>query len=318
MGAPNDLPTQAALPITPELVALLDRESQALVEAQDFQITDSQTAVMVNDQLMEVKRRQEVVKQWDERFAAPIRQLEQTRKAFFGPAKQALEGAESYLKGLLKGWTEREQKRIADEKQRALDVARQLREEAERKAAAERARAEEAARKAREEAAAAEAKRKAAEEAARQAREAGDRRAAAEAEKRAQAAAAEAAKKQAEEQQRIAEGERKAQEAQLAAAAAPAPAAVAEAPKLAGLSFSKNWVAELAPGTTEEQAKEMIVRAVCGIAPNAALPRGDLLALLSLDMAAAKKLAKAQEGRFSVPGLTARNDPTPRSSKKGG
>ncbi len=313
---PDNLVTAATLPITPELVTALERESHALEEAQDFSITDQQTAVMVNGHLIEVKRRQKVVEEWDDRFAQPIRQLEATRRSFFGPAKTALANAESYCKNLLKDWTNREAKRIADERARADAVARQLREEAERKAAAERARAEEAARKAREEAAAAEAERQRQEEAARQARENGDRKGAADAERKAQAAAAEAAKKQAEERQRQEDGERKAQEIQLAAAAAPVPEVQGQM-KLAGTNSAKNWIAELAPNTTDAQAQELIVKAIAGLAPDAKLARPDLLVLIPLDMKWAKKIAKSLEHRFNVPGLTARDDRTMRTTTRG-
>lgn len=314
MGAPDNLPLTASLQVTPELLDGLKKESTALEDAQAYVIDSQEMAVIVNGNLQDVKRRLKVVEEWDERFAAPIRQLEETRTALFGPAKKALLAAEAHSKTLLKDWTEKERVRVAAENRAREDAARRAREQAERDAAAARARAEEAARKARQEAEAAEAERRRQEAEAVRLREAGDKKAAADAERKAQAAAAEKAKREEEERQRQAEGERKAAEIQMAAAAAAEAAPAVAAPqKLAGYSERKNWVAELDDDTTVDQALEKVICAIAGV--EKCTGRRDLMSLTTLDMKQANKWAKAQESKFSVPGLKSRNAPI--SSSKG-
>lgn len=96
----------------------------------------------------------------------------------------------------------------------------------------------------------------------------------------------------------------------MAAASAPAVVGVT---KLAGYSERKNWGAELAEDHDEQQTLLKIIAAIAGVEKCAG--RLDLVSLMSLDMKAANRLAKAQEKNFSVPGLKARNNPV--SSSKG-
>jgi colicin import membrane protein len=291
MGAADpqvtERPLVATLVMTPALAADLAHEGGALEEAKTYVIDSPEMAQSANVALQDVKRRLKVVEEWYERFTAPLRQLQTTATEFFGPPRTALKAAEAHLKNALQEYQTKEQRRIADERRQAEETARKARDEAERKAAAERARAE---------AAAEESRRKAAEAAAREeaARAAGNARAVA-------AAAAARAKAEAEAQQRLAEGERKANEAQLAAAALPV-AQVTEATKLVGFSTRENYVAELADGKTEDDAKLLVIQAV-------ASGRQDLAALLSLDLKSANKLAKALKTNFNVPGLKAVNKP---------
>lgn len=292
MGAADpqvtERPLVATLVMTPALAADLAHESSALEEAKAYVIDSPEMAQAANTALQDVKRRLKVVDEWYERFTAPLRQLQTTATEFFGPPRVSLKAAEAHLKNALQDWQGKEQRRIADERRVQEEAARKARDEANRKAAAERARAE---------AAAAEARRKAAEATAREvaALAEGNARGAA-------AAAAARARLEEEERQKLAEGERKANELQLAASATMPATPVSEPTKLAGFSSRENYVAELADGKTEDEAKLLIVQAV-------AAGRTDLAALLSLDMKSANRLAKAIKTNFNVPGLKAVNKP---------
>lgn len=294
MGAPDPQFQPIALTVT------LDEARQQQLAAANAVVADAEALVVdgpemaeyANTTLRELKARKERVEAMHEDICGPIRLALANARKWFTPSIDAFDRAEKIVKAKLGAWTQ-EQQRIAEEARRkAAEEARKAREEADRKAAAERARAEQAAAEARKKAEAAEAARLKAEAE-------GNARAARE-------AAASKAKAEEEERQRLAAGERKAQELELAAAAA-APTAVVEAPKApAGFSMRKNWIAELAPDTSEDDAKLAIVRAIAG-------GRNDLLALLELDMKSATKLAKALETKFNVPGLKARNAPVPTS-----
>lgn len=294
MGAPEAMPMQITLQLDDAMRRHL-AEAEGIVEiAESFIIDCAEVAQAANTELREIKARRVRIETMKKDFVRPAKEIIANAEKWFDPSLEAHERAEQILKQRLGAWTA-EQQRLADERRRQAEAeARRLRLEAEQKAAAERARAE---------AAAAEARRKAEEAAERErrAREEGNARAAA-------AAAAERAKREEEERQRLAEGERKAQEAELVAAAAPTPHSVSELQKVDGFSMRKNWISELADDTpTVDQALEKIVAAIAGVP--VITGRRDLLSLLTLDMKAANRLAKAQEKNFSVPGLKARNAP---------
>lgn len=275
----------------------------ALVEAQAFAIDSAEMAELTNDELRSVIQREKQVKEWKTSFVQPAKQIIANAEKLFDPALEALENGRLHLKGLLKNWTEQEERRIADDRRRAEDEARRIRQEAEQKAAAERARAEQQAAEERRKAAAAEQERQRQEREAARLRAEGDAQAAARASAQAAAAAAEAAKREESARAKEEEGETKAVNAELSAMAviqaAPVQAAPAAVP--GGFGLRKNWIAELAPGKTVEQAKAAVVQAISS-------GRTDLLSLLELSMPSASRLAKAQELNFNVPGLVARNE----------
>lgn len=281
------------LHMTPDLYRNLSREAGALDVARAFVIDGKDMADAANDELKSIKGRIAQVKKWREGFIEPAQKIMENARSLFNPAIQSLEAGEKFLKDALLTYTT-EQQRLADEARRkAEEEARRLRQEAEAKAAAERARAEEQAREQR-----------------RIAQEAEERRKKAEAEGNARAAAAAAADaaKATEKAAAVVENaESKAQEAILTAAAAPV-APVVEAPKLAGFSSRDNWLAELKPGITEEQA-------VLEIAMEIAAGRRDLAAGLRLDMPTWNRLAKALKGAFNVPCLVAKNNPVAASRR---
>lgn len=293
-------------------VALDDARQQHLAQAlavvadADALVVDSAPmAIYANDVLRDVKQRKARIEAMHEDIVGPIRLALSNAWKWFTPAIEANDKAEKIIKDKLAAFTKAEQERVASEERMRKEEARRAREQADRDAAAARARAEEAARKAREEAARAEQERARQEEVARVAREAGDKKGAAEAERKAQTAAAEKARKEEEERQRLAAADGEANRIQLEAAvrAQAAEKPIAAAAEVKGFSMRKNWGAELADNVSDDQAKAEIVKAI-------AAGRNDLLALLTLDMKAANKLAKALEKSFSVPGLVARNDPT--------
>ena len=301
MNAPEPKELSVSLALTPQLVSDLGREAGALEVAQAYVIDSPQMAALANTELQDVKRRLKLVDEWRERFLAPVRQLTETANEFFNPARLALKASEECLKTALLGWNRKEEDRVAAERRIAEDAARRVRAEAEAQAAALRARAQEQAREAQQRAAAAEAERKRAAEEAERLRSEGNTKAAAEQERKAKAAAAERARQEEAERTRVEEGEARAQQATLQAAAS-IPVAVAEPGKLAGFSSRDNWVAELAPGFTEDGAKRAICEALSA-------GRFDLYSMILIDKKAANKLAKALEGNFNVPGMKAINKP---------
>lgn len=225
-------------------------------------------------------------------FLAPAQQIIDNAKALFDPPLKALEGARNLLKDRLLAWDALEKRRIDAENAARAEAARKARQEAERIAAAELARANELAAAARRQAEEAEAAR-------RQAEAEGNKRAAA-------AAAAQAAKAEAQAQAILENAEVTAMEAHTAAAVTHE-APVVQA-KIAGSALRDNWVAELLPNTTEDQAKALIVQAV----PN----NPQLLGLLKVDLSAIGKMAKALKEVMQVPGYKAVNKPTLAGSRK--
>lgn len=306
MGA-NDLktavPDRLELPtliFTPEISNKL-RDISAADTAALFTITDNDSAVMANDELQRVKARAKELDTLRKGFVAPARTILDNAAALFNPAIESCAKAESILKGALLTWTQAEAARVAAERRQREDAERAARQRAQEEAAA-------AQRRAQEEAAS---KRREAEEAERQrvaAVAAGNAAAA-------QEAAARTAALQQQAEAAVENGNAEAQASLILAAAVPEAATTAPAAKMKGLSTRKNWGAELAPNFTEETAKLAICRAIVGFTedingkPVTHPPRADLLGLLSLDMSAANKLAKALEHNTNVPGLVARNNP---------
>lgn len=291
MGAPEPLPLQVTLQLDESMRQHLAEAHGVVALAESYVVDSAPMAAAANTELRGIKLRRGRIEAMKKDFVRPAKDIIANAEKWFAPSLEAHDKAEAIIKGKLADFTRKEAERVAAERRAQEEAERRAREEADRKAAAERARAE---------AAAAEARRKAAEAAERErrAREEGNARAAA-------AAAAKRAQLEEEERQRLAEGERKAAEAQLAAAAAAQNTApVREAEKVEGFSMRDNWIAELAPGKTEDEAKALVVRAVAG-------GRDDLLSLLKLDLSAAAKLAKALKKNFNVPGLQAVNKPVP-------
>ena len=275
--------------------AMQMRQSGGLVAVAESCVIDcAEMATVANTEMRNVIAFGKDLVARRKKFVEPAKEIIAQAEGLFGPSIDAAAKAEGIYKGKLAAWTTQEQERVAAERRAAEELARRLRQEAEQKAAAERARAEE---KAREE-------RRKAEEA-----ETARLKAIAEGNARAAAAAA-AAKARAEEAATaaVANGEAKAQETVLTAAAAVQPAPAQAPAVIQGFAMRKNWVAELAPGETEDSAKLKIVQAI-------ATGRTDLLGMLALDLGAAGKLAKALEKQFNVPGLTARNNPIATSRK---
>lgn len=280
-------PLTLTLEMPPETAAVLAKDEGALESAQAFVIDSPAMADLANDELRGVKARIKRIKELKEGFVEPARQILENAAALFNPALNALTLAEAALKLSLSTWTT-EQERIAAEERQRQQAAQRLREqEAERAAAAERARAQELAR--------AEERRAAEAEAARvKALAEGNAREAAK-----QAALAASATEKA--QSVVENADAKAMDA-LVAAQIPVAAPVVAPAKVSGFSMRDNWKAELLPGVSPEQALALIVKA-------AATNRPDLLSLLTVDMTAAYRLAKAQHNLMNVPGMKAVNRP---------
>lgn len=295
--APN---LSVSLVMTAEQYAELQREQMALDFARAFSITGTveEQALMAqetNQELRLVKDRLARVKQQKEGFVEPAKKIIANAQALFDPAIAALVGAELHLKGQLTAYLDRENQRLEDVRRVREAEERAARQKAEQEAAAARARANQEAEQRRREAAEAEERRVAAE------REGNDRAA--------KTAAAEKAKAEEQAAAAVENGEVKANEAQLAASAAPTTAAAVGTAKLKGYSTRENFVAELAPATTEDMAKAQIIEAI------AVHNRKDLMPLLALDMTAANRLAKALKSSMNVPGLRAMDRPVGTSRK---
>jgi len=273
------------LPVNEQLMAGL-RPAGAVVEAQAWEITDAEMAQLASAQRTTWAKRIDAIKAMRKDFVEPAQTILERAKKWFNPPIEDLEAGREILGAKLLAFDQAEKAGLAREQAERDAAARKLRQEAEAKAAAERARAEEQAREARR-------KEQEAQEAQRKALAEGNARAAA-------AAAAEAAKQAERAQAAVENGEAKAQAAQLEAAATIAAAPVSEVVKVVGQSVKDNWVAELRPGLTEDDAKAEIVVA-------AARDRPELLGLLKLDTGAVSKMAKALKTSMRVPGFVAVN-----------
>lgn len=292
---PDDLNQQqfaATLVVTTELRNMLVSNAGALDEVRTYAIDDANTAQMVADEMNAIKKRHNRLVETKATFTKPAQDILVAANNLFNAPIKSLNEAESWCKGLLAGWDEKERNRIALERQEREAAERKVRQEAEAKAAAERARAQEIADQKRREQEEQERK-------AREAREAGDKRAAA-------AAEAAAAKAGAQAVAAIETGAAKAQELELTAAvstqAAPAPIAQA----VVGVQMRDNWIPRLKQGTDADTAKRLIVL-------QAAMDfqgRGDthLLACLEIDMTTVRRLAKGLKTSMNVPGFEAIND----------
>lgn len=294
--------------VTPEVQQAL-RGAGALAVAQAYDVDSPEMAQALSDERRMWAKRIDRLEAMKKDLIAPAKEaLERMRerlaKWFDAPLQDLVQARELAGQKLL-AWEKSEQERIARVKAAAEEEARRVRQEADAKAAVERAKAEEAARIEREKAAAAEAERQRQAAEAERLRKEGDQKAAAEADRKAKAAAAEAAKAQEKEQAALDNGAARAAQAQLEAAAQVSAAApVAMVAKISGSALKDNWVAELKPGVTIEQALLMIVEAI--VKEN----RRDLLALLELNFAPRgplNKLAAAQKGVMNVPGFVAVN-----------
>lgn len=275
-------PLSVTLSLTPEIQASLQEGESALIAVQSYEIADADTANAVAGEMNGYKRA--IVKLEDLRkgFLRPAQEIIDNAKALFNPAIDGFKAAEAHCKTLLAGWTDKEQKRVALENLQREEAARKLRQEAEATAAAELTRANE------------EAKEK--------------ERLAAEAEAKGNAARAAKLREQASAAQE--NGAARAQEAHLLAAAATTAMPVAQAGKIAGAQMRDKWVAKLLPNVTEDQAKELIVNAICYKS------RADLLGVLDLNESAIRKMAEGLHKAMSVPGYEAVNEPIVAGSRK--
>lgn len=270
-----------------DLTNALRRDETALAVAQAYVIDSPEMASLCNDELRSVIARTAALNKWRDKFIAPAKQIIENARALFNPALAALEASEKLLRGELQRWTN-EQKRLADDARvKAEAEERRLRQEAEATAAAERARAHQQAEEQRRQAAAAEETRQ-------KAVAAGNAKAAA-------AAAAEAAKCNERAAATLENANAKANEAIVAVQAALPVVAAPE--KVGGFSLRDNWKLELLPGQDERAALPLIVAAIAG-------GRVELLALLTLNMSAGDKLAKALKQATNVPGMHAVNRQT--------
>lgn len=302
-SAPSTEEVNVRVEVTPQ-VAAMARTAGALVVAQSYEVDCPEVAQALSNDMRSWAKRIDQIEAMKKDLLGPVKKalddMREKLSGWFDPAVAELRQARELGAQKLLAWQKAEDARVAEENRKRDEEARRVRQEAERKAAEERAKAEEAARIERERAAAAEDERKRAEDAAAAARAAGDAEAAREADKIAKEKAAEAAKAAEKERQALENGAARAQTAEVIAAAS-APAPVVEAPKIAGVSVKETWVAELAPGETEDSAKLKICKAI-------AEGRIDLLAVLSVDTGARgplNGLARAQKGLFSVPGYKA-------------
>ena len=306
---------EVAVMVTPEIQQAI-RGTGALAVAQAYDIDSADMAQALADERRMWAKRIDRLEAMKKDLIAPAKEAldkmrERLSKWFDAPLQDLVQARELAGQKLL-AWEKSEQERVAREKAVAEAEARRVRQEADAKAAAERARAEEAARVEHHKAVAAEAERqRQVEEAERQRRE-GNAKAAAEAERKAKAAAAEAAKAQEKEQAAIENGEAKAQQATMEAAARVSSTVVTEAVKISGQAMKDNWLAELRPGTTIEQATLAICKDI-------AAGRVDLLPLVEVNTAPRgplNKLAAALKGAMNVPGFVAVNKQTIAGARK--
>lgn len=306
---------ELAVVVTPEVQRII-RSTGALAVAQAYDVDCAAVAQALADErrgwASAIDKLDAVEKDLMEPVKVALTSMKGKLAKWFGPRRQDLTLARELAGQKLLAWENAEKERVARENAAREAEARKIRQEAEQRAAAERAKAAEAARLEREKAAAAEEARRKAKEDADRARREGDAKAAAEAERRAKAAAAEFAKAQEKEHAALENGAAKAQEVQMQAAAVVSAAPVAVVTKIAGQALKDNWLAELKPGTSIDQAKVLIVEAIHA-------GRHELLGMIEIDTAprgALNKLAAALKGAFNVPGFAAVNRQTIAGARK--
>jgi regulator of protease activity HflC (stomatin/prohibitin superfamily) len=289
MNAIVDLPKEplsVTLMMTQDVQKQLMRHQGAIALAESYTIDSMEVANMAALDLKNFKASVVQVKGFYDGFVSPAKQIIENAKSLFTPAKDNLERGIEILSKKLTDFQESERLRIAEENRQREIAERKQRQEAEKKAAAERARSAEKAAEAQRQAEEAEAERQ-------RLVAAGDARGAA-------AAAAEAAAAEEKSRAIVENGETKALDMQMTASATVS--VVAAPTKIAGFVTRKNWKAELADNTNEDQAKVLICGAI-------AAGRTDLIALLNINFSAADKMAKALENHFNVAGLKAKNLP---------
>jgi hypothetical protein len=280
---------EIAIPVSEDTRKALKGGDSAVNIAKSFTIDSPEMAQVAADRRALITKQITHFEDMRKSLIAPAMQIVESARGIFNPTINGLKEAKDILGKKLTVWTQEEQKRIDEENRRREEEARKARQEAERKAAEAKAEAEareRAARKAEEEA---DAKRKAAEEA-------GNKRAA-------EAAARAAARAREEAANAQENAEAKSVEAQTHAAAVVEAARPEQRAKVSGFGTRENWIAEVEKGKTEQD----VIKAIAANLEQ----RPDLIGLLSLDMKAANKLAKALKSHFSVPGLVSRNNPTP-------
>lgn len=294
------------------------RAAAALDRVRQFRIVDAQTYVIAADLLAEAKGEWKLEEAKRVELKEPILESARRTDALFAPRLQFWKEAERLLKEGLDGWN-KEQKRIADQKQRELDdLARKERErvaaaaaevarkaaakaEEERKAAAAKLAEEQAERRKAQEA---ETARLRAEREAEEARAAGDREAELRAQRQAtQAAAASSAAFRASMQAAGAaskletraasteqRGAEKAEMLSMQAASVVAPTVVVDVPKVKGLSSRQVWTHQVV------DLNALIDAVIAGKAPRIYLMANDKTL---------GAMAKAQESQFNCPGVKA-------------
>lgn len=281
---PHDVTIKLAL--TDAHRAAMAANGAALKLARSYVIDCADMANQAAAEILAFNKQIAGIKVMYEDLAAEPKSTLAKLKAWFVPGVHEREEAIGILKDRLKGWNEQETARIAIENKQRQDEADRVRREAEAKARAEEERAAQIARDKQAEADRQEAIRK-------QAEADGNTRA---------AAAAAAAKGKAEQEAAAAAhvGAAKAEAHHMAAAAATTNAAPVQIAKVANAGMRDNWIAKLAPDTTEAQAKALIVAA--------AATNPMLLGVIEIDTSALNKLAKGLHESFTVPGYVAFND----------
>jgi len=288
MTTPGTTNLHMNVAVAPEHTALMQAARGTLSVAESFDIDGPEMALMASSELKHIAETRSKLVAAQKYLLEPVAEMEKRVKSLIQPCIATLDSSDKVIRSKLDAYIAKEQERVALENKAREDEDRKRRQKAEEEAAASRARAEAQAAELRKQA-------ERAQEQARAAAEAGN----------AKAAAAEAAKAAAalERAENVAQnGERVASEKELSTAATVA-AKPDAAGKIAGYSIAKSWTAQLAPDKSEEDAVRAIVHAIATTDDN---PRTDaLLALLKIDWTSAKKLAKALEKHFQVPGLVA-------------
>lgn len=264
----------------------------ALDIAKTWVIDSPETAEAVSEERNAAQATVKTLEGLYKTMVKPAQEIIELARDWFKPGIDTQKAAIEHYNGLLIEWDAKETARIAAENAKREAEVRRARQEAEAAAAALRAKAEQEAANRLREAQAAEAD-----------------RAKAEAEgnaKAAEEAAARAAQAAEQAQAAISEGAHAA--AQVQEAAIVAAPVMEQKTSVAGTTFRKNYVAVMALPTESE-----VIKAIAAAIPS----RPDLIGLLSVNMSAANKMAKALEDNFNVPGLRSENQKVAAKAKGG-
>ncbi len=120
--------------ISREVETYNKRETSLIEQYRSIQITNHLESVDVANELKTVKQHLKQISDREAEIMTPLKSAIESVRELFAPPKRLLSQAESILKAKISLWQESERQRIAEERRRAEELARQERERLAREA----------------------------------------------------------------------------------------------------------------------------------------------------------------------------------------